>query len=150
MSLWSQWYSVVAPLRAACSRTRSFLWLLAALAGLCARSDLLGVTRIVRTLGLAERCYDRLLDFFHSPALDVAHLTRLWTQRALSLFPVHRFAGRPVLLGDGIKIPKSGRKMPARAASSHRKLLLREHAARSGATTEYHCDQSCMARPHIR
>ena len=69
----SQWYSVVAPLRAACSRTRSFLWLLAALAGLCARSDLLGVTRIVRTLGLAERCYDRLLDFFHSPALDVAH-----------------------------------------------------------------------------
>ena len=113
MSLWSQWYSVVAPLRAACSRTRSFLWLLAALAGLCARNDLLGVTSIVRTLGLAQRCYDRLLDFFHSPAVDVACLTRLWTPRALSLFPVHRFAGRPVLLGDGIKIPKSGRKMPA-------------------------------------
>ena len=26
---------------------------------------------------------------------------------------MHRFAGRPVLLGDGIKIPKSRRKMPA-------------------------------------
>ena len=113
MQLWLHWYSVVAPLRAACSRNRSFLWLLAALAGICARADLLGVTSIVRTLGLAPRCYDRLLDFFHSPALDVACLTRLWTQRALALFPVHRFAGRPVLLGDGIKIPKSGRKMPA-------------------------------------
>ncbi len=113
MQLWLQWYSVVAPLRAACSRQRSFLWLLAALAGLCARSELLGVTSIVRTLGLAGRCYDRLLDFFHSPALDVQALSRLWTQRAVSLFPVHRFAGRPVLLGDGIKIPKSGRKMPA-------------------------------------
>ena len=113
MSLWAQWYCVVAPLRAACSRQRSFLWLLVALAGICARRDLLGVTSIVRTLGLAARCYDRLLDFFHSPAVDVACLTQLWTQRAFALFPVHRLAGRPVLLGDGIKIPKSGRKMPA-------------------------------------
>ncbi len=113
MSLWAHWYSVVAPLRAACSRQRSFLWLLVALAGICARRDLLGVTSIVRTLGLAERCYDRLLDFFHSPAVDVDCLTRLWTQRAFALFPVHRLAGRPVLVGDGIKIPKAGRKMPA-------------------------------------
>ncbi len=113
MSLWTQWYWVLAPLRAACSRTRTFFWLLAALAGLCARGDLWGVTSIVRTLGLAQQCYDRLLDFFHSPAIDVACLTRLWSQRALALFAVHRFAGRPVLLGDGIKIPKSGRKMPA-------------------------------------
>jgi hypothetical protein len=113
MFLWAQWYGVVAPLRAACSRQRSFLWLLVALAGLCARRDLLGVTSIVRTLGLAAHCYDRLLDFFHSPAVDVAGLTRLWTQRALALFPVYRLVGRPVLLGDGIKIPKCGRKMPA-------------------------------------
>jgi len=113
MQLWLQWYSVVAPLRAACSRNRTFLWLVTALAGICARGDLLGVSSIVRTLGLAARCYDRLLDFFHSPAVDVACLTRLWTQHALRLFPVHRFAGRPVLLGDGIKIAKSGRKMPA-------------------------------------
>jgi hypothetical protein len=113
MSLWLQWYSVLSPLRPACSRTRSFLWLLVALAGVCARADLLGVTSIVRTLGLAARCYYRLLHFFHSTALDLGCLTRLWTQRVFTLFPVHRFAGRPVLLGDGIKIPKSGRKMPA-------------------------------------
>ena len=31
----------------------------------------------------------------------------------MGLFPAYRYAGRPVLLGDGIKIPKSGRKMPA-------------------------------------
>jgi hypothetical protein len=113
MALWSQWYAVVAPLRAACSRYRNFLWLLVALAGIGARRDLLGVTTIVRTRGLAARCYDRLLDFFHSPALDVACLTRLGTQRACALLPVHRVAGRPVLFGDGIKFPKSGRKMPA-------------------------------------
>jgi len=47
-SLWAQWYSVVAPLRAACSRQRSFLWLLVALAGICVRRDLLGVTSLSR------------------------------------------------------------------------------------------------------
>ncbi|MGH7461858.1 MAG: transposase, partial [Longimicrobiales bacterium] len=113
MQLWCQWWSLVAPLRAACARQRSFLWLVVALAGLCARADLLGVTSIVRTLGLAARCYDRLLDFFHGPAVEVDGLTRHWVQRVLQLLPLHRFAGRPVLLGDGIKVAKAGRRMPA-------------------------------------
>src|SRR5438445_9539442 len=110
MQLWWQWWSLVAPLRTACARQRSFLWLLVALAGLCARADLLGVTSIVRTLSLAARCYDRLLDFFHSPAVDVDGLTRRWVQRVLQVLPLHRFAGRPVLLGDGIKVAKAGRR----------------------------------------
>ena len=68
MQLWCHWYSMVAPLRMACARQRSFLWLLVSLAGICAREDLLGVSSVVRTLGLAPRCYDRLLDFF--PTLE--------------------------------------------------------------------------------
>jgi hypothetical protein len=72
-----------------------------------------GVSSIVGTLGLAGRCYGRLVDCFHSPAVDLDRLSRKWTQQAMGLFPVYRYAGRPVLLGDGIKIPKSGRKMPA-------------------------------------
>lgn len=111
--IWMQWWSVVAPLRAACSRERSFMWLVVALAGFCVRGDLLGVSSTVRSLGLAPRCHDRLLDFFHSPAVDIERLTQLWARQVLKLFPIYRFAGRPVLLGDGIKIPKSGRKMPA-------------------------------------
>jgi len=107
MSLWAQWHSVVAPLRAACSRQRSFLWLLVALAGICARRDLLGVTSIVRTLGLTARCHDRLLDFFHSPAVDVGSLTRLWTQRALALFPVHRRLSTPA------RRPRTAKTRPA-------------------------------------
>ena len=113
MKIWMQWWSLVAPLRAACSRERSFLWLALAIAGFCTRNDLFGVSSIVRALGLASRCYDRLLDFFHSSAIDVDRLTRLWTRHIMSLVPVYRFNGRPVLIGDGIKIPKSGRKMPA-------------------------------------
>ena len=66
MRIWTEWWSWVEPLRASCSRSQSFLWLLAALAGMSIRTDLLGVTSIVRALGLAAQCYDRLLDLFHS------------------------------------------------------------------------------------
>ena len=113
MTLWSTWCSVLAPLRAACNRERNFLWLLTALAGICARPDLLGVTSIVRALGLTERCYLRLLEFFHSPGIDLQRLTRGWTQIVLERFPAHRLGGLRVFLADGLKVPKCGRKMPA-------------------------------------
>ena len=114
MQIWTQWWSWVEPLRATCPRLRSFLWLLAALAGMSIRSDLLGVTSFVRALGLREQCYDRLLDFFHSKAIDPDALCRSWVKTVLAGMPgIHRVNGRPVLLGDGLKIPKRGRKMPA-------------------------------------
>jgi len=114
MRIWMQWWSWVEPLRVACSRSRSFLWLLAALAGISIRSDLLGVTSIVRALGLSGYCYDRLLDFFHSKAVDPDALCRCWVKTVFArMAGIYRVNGRPVLLGDGIKIPKRGRKMPA-------------------------------------
>jgi hypothetical protein len=78
------------------------------------RTDLLGVTSTIRALGLEHKCYDRLLDCFHSSAVKLDRLTALWTQVVLRLFPQPlRVNGRCVLLGDGIKVPKCGRKMPA-------------------------------------
>ena len=66
--LWYHWWNLVCDLRPACARTRTFLWMSLCLAGFSTRKDLLGVTSIVRALGLEPACYDRLLDFFHSPA----------------------------------------------------------------------------------
>jgi len=112
--LWSQWWKLVCELRPACARTRTFLWMAVCLAGMTIRKDLLGVTSIVRALGLKPACYDRLLDFFHSPALKLDRLTRLWCRLVFSVHPgILRVNGRSVLVGDGIKIPKAGRKMPA-------------------------------------
>jgi hypothetical protein len=83
------------------------------LAAFCVRNDLWGVTSFVRVLGLEAACYDRLLDFFHSPALNVQTLTVLWTALVVHLHPaLVTCNGRYVLVGDGIKIGKAGKKMP--------------------------------------
>jgi hypothetical protein len=112
--LWLQWWTVIWELRPACSRLRSFLWFATCVAAVTIRTDLLGVTSIVRALGLKEICYDRLLDALHSRAIKLDKMTRLWTSVVLRLFPgVLRVNGRVVLVGDGIKVPKRGKKMPA-------------------------------------
>src|SRR6266516_4160524 len=113
--LWLAWLRALQPLRPACSRTTTFLWLVVVLAALCLRPDLAGVTSLVRSLGLSDASYYCLLHFFHSPALDLDRLTQLWRQTLQHLFRrcLVRVNGRPVVLVDGLKRPKEGRKMPA-------------------------------------
>jgi len=112
--LWNHWWNLVCQLRPACARSRTFLWMSLCLAGMTARKDLQGVTSIVRSLGLKPACYDRLLDFFHSSALDLDKLTCAWCALLFRFDPgILRVNGRPVLVGDGIKVAKAGRKMPA-------------------------------------
>ena len=61
------------------------------------------------------RSYDCLLHFFHSQALDLDPLTQLWQQTLQCLFRRYlvRVNCRPIVLVDGLKRPKEGRKMPA-------------------------------------
>ena len=114
MRLWMHWYEAIWLLRPGCSRLRTFLWFVTCVAGLTVRTDLLGVTSIVRALGLQARLYHRLLDHFHSAGVNLDVMSALWARVVLRLFPDPlRVNGRLVLLGDGIKAPKRGTKMPA-------------------------------------
>ncbi len=113
MSLWIAWWNAIWLLRPAFSRLRSFMWFATAVAGLTVRTELLGVTSIVRALKLRPRFYNKLRDSFHSSAVQLDSLSALWTQTVLRLLPRPlRVNGRRILVGDGIKIPKRGRKMP--------------------------------------
>lgn len=113
MTLWIEWFRCVALLRPACARKATFLWMSLALAGLSIRSELAGVTSFVRALWLEPATYRRLLHVFHTPALDLTRLTKLWIRVALKLFRPVTIQGRLVFLADGLKVPKEGRKMPA-------------------------------------
>lgn len=112
MDLWISWWNIVSLLRPAFSRARTFLWFLLVLVAFAVRGDLLGVTSFVRALGLSERYYEPLLHFFHSDAVKVDRLAQLWFEIVIEHFPVYKVEGHPVLILDGIKNPKEGRKMP--------------------------------------
>lgn len=114
MELWTLWWQAINRLRPAFSYKATFLWFALIVSGLCVRRDLLGVTSIVRALGLKPALYSNLLHTIHSTAIDLDQLTALWTRSACQLFPDPvSFNGRVVLVGDGIKIAKQGCMMPA-------------------------------------
>src|ERR1700676_2195519 len=114
LSLWGIWWNAILLLRPAFSRLRTFMWFVTAVAGLTVRVELLGVTSIVRALNLRPSLYTKLLDHFHSSGIELDRLSALWARAVLGLFPSPvRINGRPVLVGDGINLPKRGRKMPA-------------------------------------
>ena len=114
MQLWRLWWDAIGLLRPGCTRLRTFVWFCVVVAGLTIRTELMGVTSLVRALGLHQRFYDNLLDNFHSTGIKLDTMTALWAQLVLKLFPgILRVNGRLVLVGDGIKVAKQGRKMPA-------------------------------------
>lgn len=112
MQLWISWWNTVSLLRPAFARHRTFLWFVLVLAAFSVRPDLLGVTSFVRALCLRECFYDRLLQFFHSKAVKIDRLAQLWFNIVIRHFPVFRIDTRPVLILDGFKNPKEGKKMP--------------------------------------
>jgi len=138
MQLWIQWWIVVRQLRPACSRMRNFLWFATVLAGMTVRPDLWGVTSIVRGMGMQQAYYDNLLDFFHSSGLNLDKLTALWTRIVLKIHPkVLRVNGKILLCGDGLKVPKEGKKMPG-VKSLHQE-------SESNTKAEYIMGHSCQA-----
>ena len=138
MNIWKEWWKWAKELRKCCSRKRTFSWLLIALIGFSIRDDLLGVSSFIRCIGLHGFYYDRILDFFHSSALNVQKLGQLWTATVFKYHPgIVRCKGLPVIVGDGVKVGKSGKKMPAV------KLLHQE--SESNTKPEYIMGHSCQA-----
>jgi len=113
MTLWIEWLQTVRSLRPACRRSRTFLWLVLVLMGLCCRADNAGVTSFVRVLNFRGEAYHRFLHLFHSKGLDLDLLTACWVRLCLTLFHPFQVASRLVCLADGIKAPKEGKRMPA-------------------------------------
>ena len=112
--LWANWMAAALKLRPAFKRIRTFHWFVIILSAMAVRGDMAGVTSFVRSFGILPRCYTSMLHFYHSTAVDLEKLTSLWAALVLDLF-TKKFMinGQIVLVGDGIKVGKEGRKMPA-------------------------------------
>ena len=112
-TLWGLATDILWRLRPAFSRTATFAWFCLVVAGMMVRNDRYGVTSLIRAVGLPARAYDRMLDAFHSRAWNVDALAALWVKVVFAVFPLMKSTdGRPIIITDGIKRPKSGRRMP--------------------------------------
>jgi len=112
--LWQTWTNAIQELRPAFSRNKTFLWFTTILIAFAIRNDMNGVTSFVRCLNFLPNTYPLFLNFFHSSGICLSKLRLLWAKQCLKIFSksITTFNGRIVLLADGIKNPKEGRRMP--------------------------------------
>jgi len=113
MELWNTWIALVNQLKPACARQRTFFWLMTILIGFIIKFDSVGVTSIARGVGLLPGYYTCLLNLFNSTAIDLEMLKSLWINLIFNHFSgLVKINGRCLIIGDGIKIGKEGKKMP--------------------------------------
>ena len=94
------------------SRKAAFRWFVILTIGLMLRSDKLGVTSVIRDLALKPDCYLSMLHFFRASSWSLDRIRQCWFQTVLRFFPLYQEGGFHVLVGDGVKQSKEGRRIP--------------------------------------
>ena len=94
------------------SRKAAFRWFVTITIGLMLRSDKLGVTSVIRDLALNPACYDSLLHFFRASSWSLEDIRRRWFSAVRQYAPLYKEGNFHVLVGDGVKQSKEGRRMP--------------------------------------
>jgi len=80
--------------------------------GLMLRSDKLGVTSIIRDLALAPGCYEPMLHFFRVSSWSLEDIRKRWYSAVSRYASLYKEGNLHVLVGDGVKQSKEGRRMP--------------------------------------
>lgn len=94
------------------SRKAAFRWFVMITIGLMLRSDKLGVTSVIRDLALRPDCYDSMLHFFRASSWSLDEIRKCWFSAVKEYAPLYTESGFYVLVGDGVKHSKEGRRMP--------------------------------------
>ena len=113
MAILSFLETTLSKFRSGFSRSAAYRWFVIVICALMMRTDHLGVTSIIRGLSLPGGKYESLIHFFRSRAYSLTNLRHIWysvVQRSNILYQLNR---RNLLIGDGTKEPKEGRRMPA-------------------------------------
>ncbi len=94
------------------SRKASFRWFVTITIGIMLRSDHLGVTSVIRDLALHPDCYLSLLHFFRASSWSLDTIRSRWFSAVKEYSPLYREGNFHVLVGDGVKQSKEGRRRP--------------------------------------
>lgn len=93
------------------SRKASFRWFVTITIGFMLRSDKLGVTSVIRDLALSPDCYPSLIHFFRASSWSLDAIRLRWFSIVKNNFPLYKEGPFHVMVGDGVKQPKEGRRM---------------------------------------
>ena len=94
------------------SRKAAFRWFVIITTGFMLRSDKLGVTSVIRDLALRPGCYDSMLHFFRASSWSLDGIRSRWFSAVSKYAPLYSEGGFHILVGDGVKQSKEGRRMP--------------------------------------
>lgn len=94
------------------SRKAAFRWFVIITVGLMLRSDKLGVTSVIRDLALKPDCYLSMLHFFRASSWSLEGIRQCWFQTVSRFLPLCQEDGFHILVGDGVKQSKEGRRIP--------------------------------------
>lgn len=81
------------------TRTATYRWFVVVIVGLMTRTDFLGVTSLIRCLGIHPGRYESLLYFFRSDAFSTKTLKNTWFQAVLHDHRLYKINSRTLLLG---------------------------------------------------
>lgn len=94
------------------SRKAAFSWFVTIIVGFIVRSDVLGITSVIRDLALDPALYNSMEHFFRADSWGWEDIFTAWVRTVSSHAPLKRIAGRAVLVGDGVKRASDGKYMP--------------------------------------
>ncbi len=95
------------------TRKAAFEWFAVVVVGLMVRSEHLGVTSIIRELGLRPGVYETMLHFFRAWSWKLAKVRQVWYETVKANAPICCEGTWNILIGDGVKQSKEARRMPA-------------------------------------
>ena len=103
---------ILGKFRSHISREDAFAYFVILVCGIMLRIDHLGVTSIVRALALRPGVYDALIHFCHATSWDLTIIRHCWWETIAKCMPLYQECGMYILLADGVKQAKEGRRIP--------------------------------------
>jgi len=94
-----------------CFTEPSFRTFICTIVGMIIRTDSRGMASFIRALCLAPPAYDSFEYFFKSSAANLKSINETWVAAVRGLAPFYTVSGMVVLIIDGVKVAKEGKKM---------------------------------------
>ena len=110
--MWDYLNSILVKFRPCFSREAAFCSFVIVVIGFMLNTDNAGITSIIRTLSLEPGAYDSLVHFFRSSAWNLTDVRIQWIRIVRDSGTMFTEDGVPILVGDGVKQSKEGRRMP--------------------------------------